>query len=268
MYKYISIKAVMNYLPDGLMEEWSEADIVKNLVMGYRANIKNSFLSYDFKFCVSKIVNHEAKIPHNTKGIFDISYSYQKITPVQDESESTNNPAVYLRKNFLGETVTVFQSMAWTSIREYTNDMRYAGQSTDFVYNGCLNYLCDTCINWSISRDLQTITTDVKEGYLYILYKADVTDEEGDIMIPDEILLLQALSYYVIGKYYQSVAFRREQGAEEKFAKYMQLANNAFQEFWSRHLLINLDVENNVFNTQGVNQIGQKMWQRNKNIYR
>lgn len=268
MYKYTSIKAVMNYLPDGLIEEWDESQIVKTALQGYRQNIRNSFLQYDLSFCISKVENHVAKLPPDVKGIFDISYSKEKLSPIADENTSTNDPSVYLRKNFSGETVTIFQALVFSSIRHYTQAMRYAGQSSDLVYNSCVQFLCQDCHNWSINRDLSSITLDAKEGYIYILYKAVLTDDDGDFLIPDDPQLLQALAYYTEAKHWQSRSFRKEENANNMFIERMQLANNSFQEFWSRHLLTNLDTENNIFQTQTINRIPGILFQRQKNIYR
>ena len=266
MYKYISIKAVMNYLPDGLMEEWSEADIVKTAMQGYKSNVQNSFIRYNLLFCVSKIVDHVANLPLGLKGILDISYSRYKMNPVE-EGESTNDPSVYLRTDYNGRTTSIFQAMVFNDVRKYTQAMRYTGQNSELVHNGCLNLLCNDCLNWSIDKSLETVTADAKDGYLYILYKAVPMDGE-EFLLPDDPNLLQALAYYVEAKHWQSRSFRKEENANNMFVERMQMANAAFNEFSAKHMLREFDPDNFVFQTQTVNKIPALVYQRTKNIYR
>lgn len=268
MYKYTSIKAVIPYLPGGLTEEWDESQIIKTALQGFRQNVRNTFLSQDIKFCISKVENHEAKLPVGVKGIFDISYSLNKINPIDDEQVSTNDPSLYLRKNFLGETITIFQAMLFSNVRQYTQNMRYVGQHTDLIANRCIQYLCMDCQNWSIDRDLRIITVDVKEGYVYVLYKATLQDEEGEFLIPDDPQLLQALAYFIEAKHWQERSFRKEETTNNMFLERMQMANAMFQEFWSRHMLVEFDPDNFVFQTQTINKIPQVLYQKQKNIYR
>jgi hypothetical protein len=260
MYKYINIKAVLNYLPDGILEEWDESQVVKTALQGFQANVSNFNITSDIKVAVCKLTNHKASVPLGLKKVIDAGFS----TTLPNELPDSNT--VFLQPTWNGENVIVFQALLFQMIRPSMQSMRYAGQNSDMVNPDCIPILCQDCINWSISKDLTSITCDVKDGYIFLLYTSTVQDEDGNFLIPNDNILMQALAYYVEAKHWQSRAFRKEEQANDMFIQRMQMANSSFQEFYSKWMLQNFDMEEYVWQTQTLNRLPQLAFQawRNK----
>lgn len=266
MYKYINIKAILNYIPSGLLEEESEPELIKYAVQGYTNNVQNIHVQQEIKFAICELKDHKVILPLGVKKILDASYTQNK--PYPDNSlDISENTTVYLRTDWNGNTITIFQALVYNDIRPLTEGMRFTGQNSDLVHNQCKNLLCNNCINFSIDRSLATMTVDKKDGYVYILYTCPIQDDNENFLIPDDGNLKQALAYYVEARHWQDRAFRKEENADNMFEKRMMNANFQFDEFNNRHILRSLEPGKFVFNTQTINRIPQIIYQKSKNYY-
>lgn len=253
MYRYTNIKKVLTFIPSALLEEEDESTLLKWVLQGYTINVKNVHTNSDIKFAISQIVEHNAVVPVGFKTLFEASYS--SILP-SDLSDYPDSQTIFTQENYMGNRVTIFQAMFYATFKPYSALMCYRGQNKDIVYNGCKNFLCnDGAINFSIDKSLSTITTDVKEGYVLMLYSSPVQDESLNFLIPDDPILLQALAMYVEAKNLQDRAYRKEEGTNNMFVERMQMANNYFKEFQKKDLLSRYDPDHHVFLTQTINRI-------------
>ena len=236
MYKYINIKSVLSVIPYTMLEEENEATIIKWALRGYTTNITNRYINSDIKFAVCEVKNHKADVPQGLKKIQEAGFS----TTLPGELGDGNN--LYLQPTFDGQRIIIFQALLFQMIRPSMQVMRYTGQNSDIVENGCKPILCQDCLNFSISKDLSTLTCDVKDGYVFLLYTSAVTDDSGDFLIPNSPILLSALAAYCEAQDFKGRSFRREQGSEETYQLRMREANLLFEEFMSKEMLSNLDV--------------------------
>ena len=135
--------------------------------------------------------------------------------------------------------------------------------------NNCINLLCQDCeINFSISKDLTTITLDEEEGYVTMLYRATVQNEDGDYLIPNDNNLWQALAMYIEGKHFQDRSFRRESGANESFIERMQMSNLYFAKFQKEDLFRKFDPYDYYLKTIAVRQEHQVSAERDNYNYK
>lgn len=262
MYKYENIKKVLTYVPSGLLEEENEATLIKWALQGYSANVRNTNTTDDIKFCILKIENHKATLPTGFKKIFEVGYSVSL-------PQELNSNTVFLQPTIDENRVTIFQASFYQYFRPYTSYMRYVGQNSALFENNCINLLCQDCnINFSISKDVSTLSCDMEEGYVTMLYRATVQDLDGNYLVPDDANLWQALAMYVEAKHWQDRFFRKEEGANNIYVERLKMANNYFQTFQKEDLFRKFDPYDYVLKTQAVRQEHQMSNERDYYNYK
>lgn len=235
MYKYENIKKVLTYIPSALLEEENEATLIKNALNFYNANVRIKTVTDDILFAICKVTNHKATLPAGFKQFIDVSFSEQ--LPSNPITDSTT---WFLQPDINGIYTTIFARTFWQYYKQRSYNTRYVGKDASIVHNDCVQYICDNCINFSIDKFNETITLDIEEGYVFLLYSSTMMDENG-FYVPDHPVLWQALAYAIEAKHFQDRAFRRESGANETYLERLRMANLSIGEFLKIHLLNNFD---------------------------
>ena len=248
MYKYENIKKVFTYVPSGLLEEENEATIIKWALQFYNSNIRISHMTDDILSAIIKIENHKGTIPVGFKTFIDVGYS--EVLPNENVNDSQT---IFLQPTVDGEYVTIFQRTFWQFYKQRSNLMRYVGKDASIVDNDCVQYLCDNCVNFSIDKTFRTITLDVEDGYVFMLYSSTMKDDENNFMVIDHPLLWQAMAHFVEAKHFQERAFRKEEGTNNMYLERLQMANKFFGEFQKYYLLSNYNPDDHLVKTQRVN---------------
>lgn len=263
MYKYENIKKVLTFVPLGLLEEENEATLIKWALQGYSANVRNANTTDDILFCILQIVDHKATLPTGFKKILEVGYS--ETLP----NDVLNSPTIFIQPTIDGERVTIFQASFYQYFRSFITYMRYVGQNPALFDNNCINLLCEDCqVNFSISKDLTTMTADIEEGYVTMLYRTAVKSEDGDYLIPDDNNLWQALAYYVTAMGFRDRSFRKEEGANALFRENLSMANNLFKTFQKEDLFRKFDPYDYYLKTQAVRHAAQMSAERDNYNYK
>src|SRR5690606_26852722 len=79
--------------------------------------------------------------------------------------------------------------------------MRYATDNLHSQYH-CINspdLRCNSPLTYSINNNL--IKTSFEEGYIFLVYKGLKTDENGVIMVPDNINVILAIEHYIKSRF-------------------------------------------------------------------
>lgn len=112
-----------------------------------------------------------------------------------------------------------------TMIAYYENEKYYPLHitSSPFFYDKCNDDLkvCVNCQHTFAVSDNFVITTTLKDGPIYVAYRAYPTDDEGNIMIPDDEDLKEALYHFILYKYWQKKYNMLEEGAESRMKFYL-----------------------------------------------
>lgn len=262
MYKYENIKKVLSYVPSALLEEENEATLIKWALQGYNTNVRGANTTDDILFCLVQVVDHKATLPTNFKKLLEVGYSATL-------PEELNSNTIFLQPTIDGERVTIFQATFYQYFRPFTTYMRYVGQNPAIFDNNCVNLLCQDCeINFSLSKDLTTITLDEEKGYVTMLYRATVKDGDGNFLVPDDNNLWQALAMYVEAKHWQDRSFRKEENTNNMYVERMRMANNYFQTFQKEDLLRKFDPWDYYLKTIGVRQAHQMSAERDNYNYK
>ena len=82
---------------------------------------------------------------------------------------------------------------------------------------------CPTCkYEYSISPS-GVITTNMHDGEIVVAYLAIPTDENGDLLIPDDETLKEALTHYVLYKYWLTKYMMKEEGSEGRMQFHLKM---------------------------------------------
>jgi hypothetical protein len=221
-----------------LKDEENESTLIKWALDCYLQNEKDYNNKFESLFCLIKIQDHVGTLPSG----FKLLYEAQYFSALPDTLDNTGG--IFYQETIDGRHVIIFQSILYTEVKNRGENMRWAGQDASLVYNGCLNLLCDNCqINFSIDRQHKSITTSVKEGYVALLYKASIKDDENNFLIPDDKTLLDSLSKYCIAQHYLNASMRRESGAYDMYKQFINESNLLFSEYEKRNLLRKFDAD-------------------------
>jgi len=255
---YISISSVQTYLPEYVKEEMDEPTINKWILQGFRQNVTVPNWIYQTKFCLLQLDNHVATLPQGLKKITIAQY-LQNIP-----STSVDQVSDFILPVIGNERVFLAQAIVYQYFRPYAETMRFVGQNTDLLVNGCINIFCDCSINFSLDVDLNTIKTDLKDGYVVLLYESEMQNDDGEFLMPNDEDLKEALGYFVEAKLWRERSGRKEEGGENMFFSRMQLANNKFKEFTNKNLLRYFQPSDYIFKSRTVNQIHQIAVERDR----
>ena len=236
MYKYENIKKVLTYVPSGLLEEENEATLIKWALSFYNQNIRIKTVTDDILFAICKVTDHKAVLPIGFKQFIDVTFS--DTLPTDNISDSNT---IFLQPDINGIYTTIFQRSFYQYFKQRSYNARYVGNNASLVHSDCVQLLCDNCLNFSIDKSNETITIDICDGYIYLLYSSTVMDEENNFLVLDHPILWQALAYGIEAKHWQDRAFRKEEGANNNFIERMKMANNSIGEFLKSYVTSNFD---------------------------
>ena len=242
MYKYIPIEAILNYIPEAVKEEESS----KQLLSWAHQAFRSSHLEwrYDYKVVISEVINHKACVPPDANRIAYVSYS------IVDFSEDLLPYIVVDYPNGLDDSdkrFVLYQKTILQSELLYSfYPMKYVGQSPALLTKDCLNLYCKDCsIGFSVSKDMSFIQLDQKEGFALIVYSSEIKDENGNIMIPDDVDLIQGCAYFAQAQYWLNKASRHEATAMSMFEKFMQLSQQLMTKAKGKYILRNVNTDIN-----------------------
>jgi hypothetical protein len=247
MFKFVTLDAVLNYIPEAIKEEES-AQQLKSWAFQLFSTLNFEF-RWDYKISIVPVIQHKACIPKGALKIAYVGYNlYDYSNKIQD----------FLIKNYpnglddedkrliLYQSVFVEQSL----VNSY-KPLRYVGTSPNLLTNDCVNVFCKDChINFSFDKMLNNITLDEKEGYVLIIYGTHAK-EETDLIIPDDANLLQACAYYAQAQHWLNRASRHEANGMNMHTQFLQMSSNLLTKFKGSHILKNINSNNVKKNTFG-----------------
>lgn len=253
MYKYENIKKVLTYLPSVILEEESEPNCIKWALQAYRSNVRNIHTTDDVKFCIMQINNHKTTLPVGFKKFIEVIY----MDRLPDDTLSDSN-TIFLQPDINGIYTTVFSRIFWQYFKPTSSLMRYIGTSSSYFDNGCLNVLCDDCgIGFSVSKDGTSLTIDTDEGYVAMLYTANIQNDNGDYLVVDNDVLWQALAAYITAMHFKDRSLRKEDGTHNMFIEHLTMANNLFKTFQKEDVLRKFNPQDYFLKTIFVRQMAQ-----------
>jgi len=124
--------------------------------------------------------------------------------------------------------------------------------SNTFATGICLDSslcLCSTCKYEFHLSPRGIFTLNFKTGELLLTYLAVPTDENGDILIPDDEVVKEALTHFVLYKYWLAKDLMKEEGAAQRMNFHLTMWNTLSKKALNNNLP-ELSVLENIKNQQ------------------
>lgn len=217
----ISARSIISYLPIDSLDQDKALEYV------YQAFDKIGYRGYYLeKISELKIENFSSPLPTDLVKIGAVVMHHNRDENCTTEEGSTeslqnsdqilriqnqgivNNYNMYNGLQNIGANYTILRNMN----SPFTNGM---------LCPRCANINSNCDITYSITPDRRIITS-VDDVYLCISYLTYPVDSEGDLMIPDNADLLDALSAYASMKYAEEMMWKNPQTYKTLFDMYSQ----------------------------------------------
>lgn len=252
MYKYIPLEAILNYIPETIKEEESSKQLMSWALQAFKMSGLN--WRWDYKVAIAQVVNHKACIPDGANKIHYLPYS------LVDYEEDLSTYYIGTTNNGLDEEnsrLVLYQQILLDSdvFRSFL-PMRFVGQNPALLSKDCLNLYCKDCaIGFSINKEMTQLTVDQEEGYVLMVYNAEIENEHGELLVPDDVDLLQGMAYYAQAQHWLNRASRHEAQAMNMYKELLQLSQVMMTKAKGRHILRNINIAKNREITFGRNNI-------------
>lgn len=189
--KYIPLEAIVYdaslVIPE---DQFNKTKATELAARGYRK------LSLPAKYVTNtiilEVIDHKALIPDNLVEINQIAYttssSLEIIKSLESEFDDESRNSELINVGGIVSTILDSKSSMWSPLKKNSSTFKPTNFSND----------CRDC-NQSYALDLSCcITTTFKNGYLLVSYLGHTVNENGEILIPDNDNLKEALVYYIL----------------------------------------------------------------------
>lgn len=262
-----SIKSIYNYLslPTNIempiLEEWA----VQALDL---MDIKTAF---EPKFCTLKVENHSASLPTDVIAIELVAMIYCTgctqaeiedaiFTEVIHEYTDTTKE-ITVRTVYDSNPIPNLDRVTSMNYQAIVNNYKIFVQSPLFInyfnvlrlvnkpYSNAFHCtyspnISSDCYDYYNINSLKQIITSKKDGIIALSYLARVRNEDGDIMIPDEAGVKQAIAAYVKMRYWEERMNTLEKGAGELYTNWLNQWTNLRQREYGKAILRGADMGN------------------------
>jgi hypothetical protein len=238
--RYVSIRQVLNYVPKNIREEEANDSLLVSWALMALRRI-NPTLARKRYIVFMELENHRLQLSDEVRKIHEVSYlgknfndkdadrfcqlltpelvSNDNASPVNDNTEGSelgniSNYAIYYRL-FMDSDIK----------RNYFEPMQFMPESSSdhLLARDCINRSVRCKEKFTVDEFL-ILTSTIKEGLVFIDYSADVTDSDGNFLIPDNEALKQALGLYIEVQHWSNRLSVHEEGAfrihESKLQQY------------------------------------------------
>lgn len=219
--KFIPIQSVMYDLSLTIDDRyWNEIKFLEWANAGYRKlNLSASFVP---AVCQLNVITHKATLPSNFKFLTQVA----EYTGDACGTDSCNQ-VVYSEK-LLDEYVDFSYK---TYVAEPTKWRPMRMTSNPYHDSICLDknlINCTDCLNeFSIDPSTLIVTTTLKSGLIMVAYLGYPGDKEGNLMIPDNQDVKDAIFHYVLYKHWMSKYQMSEDGSDSKMKFHLSMWQTA-----------------------------------------
>ncbi len=207
--KYIPLRSILYDLSLTIDDRyWNENKMMEWLAHGFRQ--LNIEAALETKVKQLEVINHKTQLPS------DFKYLIQMVEYVGTNSTSCVNDMLYLTEGAsLNTHVSI--SVPWKVMRLTSNPFH-----NSICLDGSLLSCTDCGAEFAVSPSL-VVTTTKPSGIIMVSYLGHPTDENGDLTIPDDETLKEALLHYVLYRYWMAKSQMMEKGADKMEAKHRSM---------------------------------------------
>lgn len=244
-----------NWVPLSALRRWvsvPETDLSPLLLQEYgilALDLLNVSGYYDRKVCLGALVNHKFDFPQDLLYVEGVAYLKNEDESVIRELQKYVVESRSFEGDYLVETTSTYTPFYDTDSpnANFIKSIQYHGVLNDYkvfldselfkVNFEFLNYrkgpflaYCENlphvvCDNWFKTNPYRQVESNIESGTIAVSYLTRPTNSSGEILIPDDQNLMQALASFVKMRYWEDRSFTKE---EQAFRLYKQ-----YQEEWS-----------------------------------
>lgn len=211
--KYTSIKSVLYELSLVIDDDryWNETKATQWATHGLRQiNIVDNLVD---KVITLDVLKHKAQLPNDFRYLTQIAYYTPSVETADLQIDAPDNWQDL-------PTLADATSLKWRAMKLH---------SSPFHLSICLNTsitTCSTCQHsFSISPTM-VVTTTLEEGTIMVAYKGYPMSEEGEILMPDDETLKEALLHYLLYRYWMNKYQMKESGSDERMQFHLKQWNS------------------------------------------
>ena len=236
---FISIKSVLYELSRLIPEQyWNETDFQEWATKGLRRiRIHNK---YEPKVCYLAVEQHKVVLPTDLKHLNQVWYKWNATTEDITELQRIMNldsvewnPAINHMEDPTGLPTRALEAISgesinWRVMHSSTNSFLPAINCTPAFFPDMptpstiypYDYNCP--YEYSVSFD-GILTTTLSEGVIAVAYLRYPVEDSGDVLIPDNETLKEALVNYCLWMYFMKRDIIGEPNADKKAIQYKQM---------------------------------------------
>ena len=217
--KYTSIEKVLyevSTLMDG--KNFNHKKFKHWAIQGYKKF--SMYQKYVELFYISYVSSHKAPLPDNFVAPIQIAYVTDTVSDAISElkiimnlDNAKDNPALtYITdpESLPTKSAQLITSLSWKPLRLGSSSFSKIVDVPEGALYSAYNTTCVECEQTYALTDT-CITTSFKDGFILMAYLGYPTDKEGNILIPDDVEVIEAISHYVLYKYWISKAQLKEE---------------------------------------------------------
>ena len=218
MKSFIPLSQVLDSIPSALFEEESEASFYDRFLDALR--LLPDVLIYEPKIELFEIVGGRVQLPKYVKQINSVRW--QESNPSEEDICSISVPEGQDTNPDVCKPMITYQM--WLDSPYFKNNyvpLKFVGTDKSLISNSCEN-LCSGCSESFVVTPQKTMYLSIDSGFICVNYNSPVCDEEGNILIPDNQLLVEYLVAFAISKHWENRMFTKETQAANFYQDYRQ----------------------------------------------
>jgi len=221
--KYISIDSVLFDISLSIDEQyWDENAMKEWAIKGFRK--MQLPLKFVQKVAVVPITSHKGTLPecaaHITHAACKTNLASTDLAELERIIGSDNSERLSSElAQRASESIYNLYRNSWKAIRPSTNSFlktvyceSIIPASLNPTENDQYKFTSDCELEYHVDPN-GVITTSFKTGLLFVSYLAHTTDTDGDILIPDDETLKEAIMHYCMYRYWLSKSFMHEEAS-------------------------------------------------------
>jgi len=224
MKNFIKVRSILDNIPSSLFEEDSEAAFLDRLMDGLK--LLPNIVQYEPRIELFEIVDGKVQLPKYIRTINRVDWQcsspttecVNELTTLScacEEEQSDLNPDI------CRPTLTYQMWLDSKYFKENFKILKYVGIDKSLISNDC-ECLYTNCNETFVVTPQKTMYLSIDSGFICVNYDSPVCDDKGEILIPDNQIVIEFLVAYAIAKHWENRQFTKESNAINFYEKYNQ----------------------------------------------
>ena len=246
MKNFRSIRSILSNIPKALFQETNESDFMDYMLDAIK--LLPQTIYYEPKIEVFEIIDGKVQLPKYVKQINSVMW--QCSDPSKECIDSLMNSCTDLEPEPADVNPAVCKPMITYKMfldspyfKENYKIIKYVGTDKSLISNNCPCKFA-SCAETFVVTPEKTMYLSIDTGFICVNYDTPVCDEKGDILIPDDQILVEYLVAYCIAKHWENRQFSKEEQAANFYNQYNQKQALLHKQARGRLMLSGMDFAN------------------------